>query len=255
MTQRLSPRSLMAATLCAVLLLSGCANNSASNQSNYSQRNDVEAVDATIEREVERALERADARLGDARIRANSFNGAVLLVGQVPSEELRDMAGEVTGNLRGVNEVHNELTVAARLPASQRLTDTWLTTNVVSHLATNDHIDSGKIKVTTENASVYLMGIVTREESAQGAEMSGHVGFPVATDMAVYFCDPGSPWQRGSNENTNGLLRQYFPKGTDLSRHTPAELQRVAEDLNERPRKTLDWDTPAERLHALLNAS
>ena len=89
----------------------------------------------------------------------------------------------------------------------------------------------------------------------QGAEMSGHVGFQVATDMAVYFCDPGSPWQRGSNENTNGLLRQYFPKGTDLSRHTPAELQRVAEDLNERPRKTLDWDTPAERLHALLNAS
>ena len=89
----------------------------------------------------------------------------------------------------------------------------------------------------------------------QGAEMSGHMGFQVATDMAVYFCDPGSPWQRGSNENTNGLLRQYFPKGTNLSRHTPAELRRVAEDLNERPRKTLDWDTPAERLHALLNAS
>lgn len=89
----------------------------------------------------------------------------------------------------------------------------------------------------------------------QGTEMSGHVGFQTATDMAVYFCDPGSPWQRGSNENTNGLLRQYFPKGTDLSRHTPAELRRVAEDLNERPRKTLDWDTPAERLHALLNAS
>ncbi|MGD3223128.1 IS30 family transposase, partial [Xanthomonas citri pv. citri] len=77
----------------------------------------------------------------------------------------------------------------------------------------------------------------------QGTEMSGHVGFQSATDMAVYFCDPGSPWQRGSNENTNGLLRQYFPKGTDLSRHTPAELRRVAEDLNERPRKTLDWDT------------
>lgn len=177
MTQRLSPRSLMAATLCAVLLLSGCANNSASNQSNYSQRsNDVEAVDATIEREVQRALDRADARLGDARIRANSFNGAVLLVGQVPSEELRNMAGEVTGNLRGVNEVHNELTVAARLPASQRLTDTWLTTNVVSHLATNDHIDSGKIKVTTENASVYLMGIVTREESDRIVNAASAVG-------------------------------------------------------------------------------
>ncbi len=89
----------------------------------------------------------------------------------------------------------------------------------------------------------------------QGAEMSGHVAFHVATDMAVYFCDPGSPWQRGSNENTNGLLRQYFAKGTDLSRHTPEELQRVALELNTRPRKTLNWDTPAERLHALLAVS
>lgn len=166
MTQRLSSRALMAATLCGVLLLSACANNSASNQSNYAQRSDdVQAVDTTIEREVERALDRADARLGDARIRANSFNGVVLLVGQVPSEELRERAGEVASSLRGVNEVHNELTVAARLPASQRLTDTWLTTNVISHLATNDSIDSSKLKVTTENASVYLMGIVTRAES------------------------------------------------------------------------------------------
>jgi len=166
MTQRLSSRALMAATLCGVLLLSACANNSASNQSNYAQRSDdVQAVDTTIEREVERALDRADARLGDARIRANSFNGVVLLVGQVPSEELRERAGEVASSLRGVNEVHNELTVAARLPASQRLTDTWLTTNVISHLATNDSIDSSKLKVTTENTSVYLMGIVTRAES------------------------------------------------------------------------------------------
>ena len=86
----------------------------------------------------------------------------------------------------------------------------------------------------------------------QGAEMSEHHSFRMATDMHVYFCDPGAPWQRGTNENTNGLLRQYFPKGTDLSRHSIADLQAVAEQLNTRPRKTLGWDTPAERLTALL---
>lgn len=177
MTQRPSPCGLLVAVLCAALFITGCANNSASNQSNYAQRSaDVEAVDTTIEREVGRALERADARLADARIRAHSYNGVVLLVGQVPSEELRDMAGEVTGNLRGVTDVHNELTIAARLPASQRLTDTWLTTNVVSHLATNDHIDSSKIKVTTENASVYLMGRVTREEADRIVNAASSVG-------------------------------------------------------------------------------
>ena len=74
----------------------------------------------------------------------------------------------------------------------------------------------------------------------------------MATDMRVYFCDPASPWQRGTNENINGFLRQYFPNGTDLSRHSVADLQAVAEQLNTRPRRTLGWDTPAERLTALL---
>lgn len=87
----------------------------------------------------------------------------------------------------------------------------------------------------------------------QGAEMAEHRAFTMATDMAVYFCEPGKPWQRGSNENTNGLLRQYFPGGTDLRAHDAAALQAVADELNGRPRKSLDWDTPAERLHALLN--
>ncbi|MFG1928966.1 IS30 family transposase [Cryptosporangium sp. NPDC048952] len=89
----------------------------------------------------------------------------------------------------------------------------------------------------------------------QGCEMSEHRAFTLATDMDVYFCDPASPWQRGSNENTNGLLRQYFPKGQDLSRQTVEELQAVADELNDRPRKSLDWETPAERLAALLDAS
>jgi IS30 family transposase len=87
----------------------------------------------------------------------------------------------------------------------------------------------------------------------QGSEMALHREFSIATEVEVYFCDPGSPWQRGSNENTNGLLRQYFPKGTDLSAHSPEHLAEVAAELNGRPRKTLGWDTPAERLAALLN--
>lgn len=87
----------------------------------------------------------------------------------------------------------------------------------------------------------------------QGAEMAQHAQLRIETGLAIYFCDPRSPWQRGTNENTNGLLRQYFPKGTDMGRYGGRELDAVAATLNGRPRKTLGWKTPAEAFHHLLS--
>ena len=85
--------------------------------------------------------------------------------------------------------------------------------------------------------------------------MAQHAQLRIDTGLEIYFCDPRSPWQRGTNENTNGLLRQYFPKGTDMNRYRAPELDAVAATLNGRPRKTLGWKTPAEALDALLSAA
>ena len=88
----------------------------------------------------------------------------------------------------------------------------------------------------------------------QDAEMAQHAQLRIYTHLDIYFCDPQSPWQPGTNENTNGLLRQYFPKGTDLNRHSRSDLDAVAAALNSRPRKTLGWKTPAEALNEHLHS-
>jgi transposase, IS30 family len=113
---------------------------------------------------------------------------------------------------------------------------------------------------TTENVCSAIARQITRLPEQlrlsltwdQGKEMAGHLQFTVATGLKVYFCDPHSPWQRGTNENTNGLLRQYFPKSTDLAVHGQTQLDRVAAQLNRRPRQTLDWKNPAEKMTELL---
>ena len=89
----------------------------------------------------------------------------------------------------------------------------------------------------------------------RGKELADHKRFSLETNIDVYFCDPRSPWQRGSNENTNRLLRQYYPKGTDLSVYSQAQLNKVARPLNERPRKTLEFETPAERFNQCVAAT
>jgi len=169
-------------TLALSVLLAGCTTvtsvtNPGTIDEDYGERTLGATVeDESIETKSVHNLGRVDARLDDARINVDSYNGVVLLTGQVPSEELKGRAEEIVSQVRNVRRVHNELTVAANLPTSQRLNDAWLDTKARTALATSDQVDSSRIEVITENATVYLMGLVSRAEGDQAVNVVSSAG-------------------------------------------------------------------------------
>ena len=199
-----------------------------------------------LKREVAQALRSGRTRRKPHRApgqRTHRFVDPMIMISDRPAEvEDRALPGHWEGDL--IMGEANKTAIATLVERTTRYT-------MLVHLPDGhdaETVRDGLIQ-TISTLPAHLRGSLTWD---QGAEMARHKQFTMATDMAVYFCDPASPWQRGTNENTNGLLRQYFPKGTDLSVHSPEDLEHVAQQLNGRPRKTLDWDTPAERLRDLL---
>ncbi len=202
-----------------------------------------------LKREVQQALRTGRTRRKPHRKegeRYQRFTDPMVMISDRPAEvEDRAIPGHWEGDL--ITGEKNQTAIGTLVERSTRYT-------MLLHLPHGHDAQTVRdaLIATMSTLPAHLRGSLTWD---QGAEMAGHKQFSMATDMAVYFCDPASPWQRGSNENTNGLLRQYFPKGTDLSIYGPEDLEHVAQELNGRPRKTLGWDTPAERLRDLLLAN
>jgi len=199
-----------------------------------------------LKREVQTALRTGRTRRKPQRRpdqRQQRFTDPMVMISERPPEvEDRALPGHWEGDL--IMGAGNQTAIGTLVERATRYT-------MLVHLPNGhdaEHVRDQLI-ATVSTLPAHLRGSLTWD---QGCEMAQHKSFAMATDMDVYFCDPASPWQRGSNENTNGLLRQYFPKGTDLSVHGPEDLEHVAQELNGRPRKTLDWETPAERLRDLL---
>jgi IS30 family transposase len=199
-----------------------------------------------LKREVAQALRSGRTRRKPRRSpqqRSHRFVDPMIMISDRPAEvEDRAVPGHWEGDL--IMGEGNKTAIATLVERATRFT-------MLVHLPNGHHAEAVRdgLVDTITTLPGHLRGSLTWD---QGAEMARHKQFSMATDMAVYFCDPASPWQRGTNENTNGLLRQYFPKGTDLSVFGPEDLEHVAQQLNGRPRKTLGWNTPAERLRDLL---
>jgi IS30 family transposase len=200
-----------------------------------------------LKRELQKALRTGRTRRKPHRQldrRQHRFVDEMVMISDRPADvEDRAIPGHWEGDL--IMGEGNRSAIGTLVERSTRYT-------MLVHLPNGHDCESVRegLIATIATLPAHLRGSLTWD---QGAEMAQHKQFSIAADMAVYFCDPASPWQRGSNENTNGLLRQYFPKSTDLSRHGPEDLEHVAQELNARPRKTLSWDTPAERLRDLLS--
>ncbi|TDD11639.1 IS30 family transposase [Kribbella turkmenica] len=198
-----------------------------------------------LKREVQAALRTGRTRRKPQRQpdqRRHRFDEMIMISERPAEADDRAVPGHWEGDL--IMGEHNRSAIGTLVERATRYT-------MLVHLPGGhdaEQVRDGLIQ-TMQTLPDHLRGSLTWD---QGSEMARHKQFSIATDIAVYFCDPHSPWQRGTNENTNGLLRQYFPKGTDLSAYGPEDLEHVAQELNARPRKTLSWDTPAERLRDLL---